>query len=176
MKKKTRASQYKKKTVATFYNPKADQQEPKIPFRDFRWIDPHVIEKVLHSDNYVVWQVNVNKNQILHRIRLQRYKTDTLISDSYQNEELQSDESIVVPQDDLYTIAWETEFEPIFDNPIPYQNPKVIRSREVIENNTPTSPGIQKTSYGQNPIIDPVSDHPTFRGACHSTVNEQNFD
>ena len=53
--------------------PLADHQGSKIPFREFRWIGPYVIEKVLPNDNYIVRNFISNKTQILHRIRLRKY-------------------------------------------------------------------------------------------------------
>ena len=32
----------------------ADHQESKILFRDFRWIGPYLVEKVLPNENYIV--------------------------------------------------------------------------------------------------------------------------
>ena len=55
-----------------------------------------------------------------------------------------------MPQDDLYTVTWEAEFDPNFDNPIPYQNPNVIASRGIIENITPANPRNKKIDDGQN--------------------------
>ena len=34
--------------------PLADHQESKIPFREFRWVGPYVIENVLPNENYIV--------------------------------------------------------------------------------------------------------------------------
>ena len=41
--------------------PLADHQGSKIPFREFRWIGPYVIEKVLPNNNYIVRKLNSNK-------------------------------------------------------------------------------------------------------------------
>ena len=110
-----------------------DHQRSKISFPDFRWIGPLVIEKLLLNDIYVVRPINTNKGQLLHRVRLRQYNSDIPLDDSYQNEKLKLDKNIRIPQDDLYTIARETEFEPIFDNPIPYQDPNGIDWSGLIE-------------------------------------------
>ena len=55
-------------------------------------------------------KLKTNKTQILHRIRLKKFVPNQPLEDSYQNEKLQEDEDIVIPQDDLYTISWETDF------------------------------------------------------------------
>ena len=91
--------------------PLADHQGSKIPFRDFRWIGPYVIEKVLSNKNYNVRKLSCNKTQILHRIRLRKYTTNTEIRYVRPDGNLQADDEIIIPQDDLYNISWETEFE-----------------------------------------------------------------
>ena len=47
---------------------KADHQGSKIPFRDYRWVGPFIIQRVLPNENYIVERLNTNKTQILHRI------------------------------------------------------------------------------------------------------------
>ena len=53
--------------------PNADHQRSKIPFRDFRWVGPFTVQKVLPNKNYIVRQINTNKTQILHRFRLKKF-------------------------------------------------------------------------------------------------------
>ena len=91
--------------------PKADSQGSKIPFRDFRWIGTFVVQKTLPNNNYIVRRLNTNKTQILHRIRLKKFVPNTPLEGKYKEEKLQPDEEIVIPQDDLYTISWEADFE-----------------------------------------------------------------
>ena len=90
---------------------KADNQGSKIPFREYRWIGPYRIEKVLPNDNYIVRRLNTNKTQILHRIRLKKIVPNTPLEDNYAKEKLQPDDEIIIPQDDLYTISWEADFD-----------------------------------------------------------------
>ena len=52
--------------------PLADHQGSEIPFREFRWTGPYVIEKVLPNENYIVRKLSSNKTQILHRIQLRK--------------------------------------------------------------------------------------------------------
>ena len=56
-------------------------------------------------------RLNTNKTQILHRIRLKKFAPNAPLEDKYDGEKLQPDNEIVVPQDDLYTISWEVDFE-----------------------------------------------------------------
>ena len=90
--------------------PLADNQGSKISFREFRWIG-YVIEKVLSNENYILRNLNSNKTQILHRIGLRKYTPNTEISDVRPEGNYQADDEIIIPQDDLYIISWETEFD-----------------------------------------------------------------
>ena len=91
--------------------PKADNQGSKIPFRKYRWIGPYRIEKVLPNDNYIVRRLNTNKTQILNRILLKKFVPNTPLEDKYSKKKLQPDDEIIIPQDDLYTISWEADFD-----------------------------------------------------------------
>ena len=125
--KKAKASPLKEKDYSFILQPKADHQGSKIPFRDFRWIGPYLVEKVLPNNNYIVRKLNTNKTQILHRIRLRIYNPEQPPDDNYQEAQWQSDNNIVVPQDDLFTIAWEAEFGGhLFDIPTIYTDPNTI--------------------------------------------------
>ena len=81
----------------------------KKPLRDFRWIGPYLVEKVLPNNFYIVRKLKTNKTQILHRNRLRKYKPEKPAEDNYLEAQWQSDDNIVIPHDDLYTIAWEAE-------------------------------------------------------------------
>ena len=108
---KAKAAPLQEKDYCFVLQPKADSQGTKIPFRDFRWIGPFVVQKVLPNNKYKVRRLNTNKTQILHRIRLKKFVPNTPLEDKYKEEKLQLDEEIVIPQDDLYTISWEADFE-----------------------------------------------------------------
>ena len=84
--------------------PKADHQGSKIPFKDYSWVGPFLVQKVLPNENYIVRRLNTNKTQILHRIRPKKFVPNQPLQDSFLDERLQSDEEIVIPQDDLYYI------------------------------------------------------------------------
>ena len=70
--KKAKASCLKEKDYCFILPPKTDHQGPKIPFRDFCWIGPYLVEKVLPNNTYIVRKLNTNKTQIIHRNRLQK--------------------------------------------------------------------------------------------------------
>ena len=64
--KKANASKLKQSDYVYILQLKADHQGSKIPFTDFRWIRPYIVEKVLPNNNYVVRKIGTNKRQILH--------------------------------------------------------------------------------------------------------------
>ena len=161
--KKAKASPLKEKDYCFILQPKADHRESKIPFRDFRWIGPYSLEKVLPNNNYIVQKLNTNKTQILHRIRLRNYNPENPPEDNYQETQWQMDDNIVVPQDDVYTIAWEAELGGhLFDIPIIYTDPNAI---DLDENHTQGPDTVivprsyfQDSSDGQNRETCPISD------------------
>ena len=70
---KAKASPLTTEDSCFILNPKADTQATKIPFREFRWVGPYKIEKVLPNNNYIVRRLGTKKTQLLHRIRLRKY-------------------------------------------------------------------------------------------------------
>ena len=70
---KAKAAPLTEKDYRFVLQPKADSQASKIPFREYRWVGPFVIQKVLSNDNYIVRRLTTNKTQILHRIRLKKF-------------------------------------------------------------------------------------------------------
>ena len=56
-------------------------------------------------------RLNLNRTQILHRIRLKKFVPNTPLEDKYTLEKSQPDDKIILLQDDLYTIALEADFE-----------------------------------------------------------------
>ena len=50
--KKRIASKLKQADYVYILQPKADHQGSKMPFTDFQWIGPYIIEKVLPTNNY----------------------------------------------------------------------------------------------------------------------------
>ena len=107
---KAKAAPLKENDYCFVLQPKADHQGSKIPFRDYRWVGPFVVQKVLPNENYIVRRINTNKTQILHRIRFKKFVPNQPLEDNFREQRLQPNEEIVIPQDDLYVIAWETDF------------------------------------------------------------------
>ena len=69
---KAKAAPLKLNDYCFILQPIADHQGSKIPFREYQWTGPYIVEKVLPNDNYLVRKLNSNKTQILHRIRLRK--------------------------------------------------------------------------------------------------------
>ena len=90
-------------------NPKADTQATKIHFREFRWVDPYKVERVLPNNNYIVRRLGTNKTQ-LHRIRLCKYKPQAPLPDNLVRETEWQMEDTLISQDDLYAHTWNTNF------------------------------------------------------------------
>ena len=71
--KKAQASKHKEAEYVYILQPKADHQSSKIPFEEFHWIGPYIIEKVLPNNNYLVRKIRTNKTQVLHQMRMRQF-------------------------------------------------------------------------------------------------------
>ena len=107
---KATAAPLKENEYCFVLQPRADNQGSKIPFRDYRWVGPYIVQKLLPNDNYKVRRINTNKTQMLHRIRLKKFVPNQLLEENFREQRLQPDEEIVIPQGDLYIVTWETDF------------------------------------------------------------------
>ena len=107
---KAKAAPLRQNDYCFILQPAADHEGSKIPFRKYRWTGPYIVEKVLPNENYKVRKPNSNKTQILHRITLPKNEPNTVLRDIRPEGNLQSDDEIIIPQDDLYVITWETNF------------------------------------------------------------------
>ena len=138
---KAKAAPLKQNDYCFILQPIADHQGSRIPFRQYRWIGPYVVEKNLPNENYIVRKLNSNKTQILHRIRLRKYEPNTVLQDVRPEGNLQPDDEIVIPQDDLYVITWETNFgefpNPTEENTIPTNREALDTSNDCADNAGP---------------------------------------
>ena len=145
--KKANASKLKQSDYVYILQPKADQQGSKIPFTDFRWIGPYIIEKVLPNNIYLVRKIGSNKTQILHRMRLRQFTPRQPIPDiPVTPREWQPDPEVTIKHDDLYARAWECEHDkPIFDsdrdNMVKPNSSEVSVRPEEAEDETRSTPG-----------------------------------
>ena len=71
--KNSNASNLKESDYVYVLQPKTNHQGSKIPFTEFRWIGPYIIEKVLPNNNYLVHRIGTNKTQVLHRMRMHQF-------------------------------------------------------------------------------------------------------
>ena len=71
--KKANASKLKEADYVYILQPKADHQGCKIPFTEFRWMGPYVVEKLLSNNNYLVRKNGTDKTQVLHRMRMRQF-------------------------------------------------------------------------------------------------------
>ena len=163
--KKVNASQLKEADYVYILQPKADHQGSKIPFTDFRWIGPYIIENVLPNNKYLVRRIGTNKTQVLHRMRMRHFTPHQPPADiRVKPQEYKSDAEVSLNHDDLNARAWECDYEqPNFnaenDNATPpnlQENPlqSVFSTEE--KRNTPGKP--HACSPEIFPCTDEVSD------------------
>ena len=69
---KARAAPLQEKDYCFVLPLKAETQGSRMPFRDYRWISPFIVQKVFPNNNYIVRRLNTNKSKILHRIKLKK--------------------------------------------------------------------------------------------------------
>ena len=158
---KTNASKLKKADYVFILQLKADHQGSKIPFTDFRWIGPYIIEKVLPNNIYLVRKIGTNKTQILHRMRLRQFTPRQPLPDvPVTQREWQPDSEVVITHDDLYARAWEFEYdEPIFDSD--HSNLAVPSPSEITVRSEQTSDEMRNTKGiipGNSPEMIPQPD------------------
>ena len=100
-------------------------------FCDFRLTGLFYWKKILRISNHIVRNLNTNKTQIQHRIRLRKYNPGNPAEDDYQETQWEIDDNLIVPDDKLNTLALEAEFGwHLSDNPTIYTEP---RARDFME-------------------------------------------
>ena len=108
---KAKAAPLKQNHYCLILQPITDHQGSKILFREYRWTGPYIVEKSYRTKiTYIVRKLNSNKTRSLHRIRLRKYEQNTVLPDIRPEGNWQSDDEIMIPQDDLYLITWENNF------------------------------------------------------------------
>ena len=116
--KKAKASKLKEADYVYILQPKADHQGSEIPFTEFRWMGPYIVEKVLPNNNYLVRKIGTDKTQVLHRMRMRQFTLRQPPADIRVNpQEYKPDPEVSINHDDLYARAWEHHYEqPFFDD------------------------------------------------------------
>ena len=142
---------------------KADQQGSKIPFTDFRWIGPYMVEKVLPNNSNLVQKFGTSKPQVLHCMRLRSF-TARQPDVQTTSQEWKPDPEVILKHFDLYARAWESEYEtPIFYNgqhePDKYNSLKISVRHDLPNDETCTIPGtLQEDSPEILPHTDEIGD------------------
>ena len=115
---KANSSKLKEWQQMYLLQPKAVHQQSEIPCTDFRRIGPYIFEKVSPKNNYLTQNVQLNKIQVLHCMRLRMFTPRQPIPDvQTTSQERKHDPKVILRHDDLYAGAWVSEYEtPIFDN------------------------------------------------------------
>ena len=151
----------KEKDLCFVSQPKADNQGSKILFCDFKWVGPYNVQKAFPNDNDVVRKVNTDKTQSLHRIRLKKCTPNKPITETYQKEKLQPEDDIIIPQDDLYTLTWETDFGNQISENFDTVSPTVSDQLQRYETETAAEPTVTRTRIENelnNPNTNDVND------------------
>ena len=150
--KKANASKLKEADYVYILQPKAHHQGSKIPFTEFRWIGPYIIEKVLPNNNFLVGKIGTNKTQVLHWRRMRQFTNRRPPADiTVKLQEYKSDPEVSLHHDDLYARAWEYDFkQPIFD----------------AENGKAAPPNLQETPLQSDYSTEEISNTPGNPHVC----------
>ena len=128
---KARAAPLKENDYCFVLQPKVDHQGSKLSFRDYRWVGPFLLQKILAYEIYIVCRLITNKTQILHRTRLKKFVQHQQLGDGYREEKLQPDQEIINEQDDFCKITWETDFGDQLETRVNVLNPNYFTCRAV---------------------------------------------
>ena len=96
--------------------PLADHQGSKIPFREFRWTGPYIIEKICQMKTTSPENSILTKHKSYTVLDCENILQIQIYVMSVQREIFQADDEIIIPQDDLYIISWETEYDDLPPN------------------------------------------------------------
>ena len=72
--KKASASKLKQAQNVFVLQPNVSQHGSEVPFTDFCWIGPLIIEKLLLNQNSMVRKIDTNMTQVLHRMKLRQFR------------------------------------------------------------------------------------------------------
>ena len=154
--KKANASKLKQADYVYILQLQAHHEGSKIPFTDFWWIGPYIIEKVLPNKNHLVLKIGTNKTQILQRMRLRQFTPRQPIPDTpITPREIQPEPEVIIKHDDLYARARECEYEkPLFDsdynNLLTPNSPEITVRSEEEANEMRSTPGTVRENFPEN--------------------------
>ena len=92
---KARAAPLKINENCFILQPIADHQASKFPFQEFHCVGPYFDEKVLANKHYIVRKLNSNKTQVLHRICIRKYESNSPLSDVHPERILQPETKLL---------------------------------------------------------------------------------
>ena len=121
--------------------------------KDFRWIGPYIIEKVLPSNNFMVRKTGTNKTQMLHGVRMRQFTPRHHLPDiRITPQERKPVPEVSTKHDDLYARAWECEYDrPNFDaekdNPAPPKSPQTAVRFDISTEGTLNIPETARERY-----------------------------
>ena len=159
--KQANASKFKEAEYLYVVQPKADHQGSEIPFEEFRWIGPYIIDTVLPNNNYLVRKIGTNETQMLHRMWMRQFPPRQPPADiRFTPQEYKPDPDVSLKHDDLHARAWEYDYEQsIFDTeninatpPNSHENPVQSDFSTEEMRNTPS------TAHECSPEIFPQTD------------------
>ena len=181
--KKANASKLKQADYVYVLQPKADHQESKLPFTEFRWFGPYIIAKLLPNNNYLVPKVRTNKTQVLRRMQMRQFTPRQPPADiRITPQEWKPDPEVRLKHDDLYARAWECEYEQlIFDaeskNAVPPNSPEIPLqsdlSTEEMGNTPATAHECSPETFPQTGVLSDVTDTYPDRELDVETSSEQ---
>ena len=145
--KKANASKLKEADYVYILQPKAEHQGSKIPFTEFRWIGPYIIEKVLPNNKYLLRKIGTNKTQVRHRMRMRQFTPRQPPADiTVKPQDYKSDPEMSLHHDDLNARAWEYDYDqPIFvnenDNAVPPNSQEILVQSDFSTEEMRNTPG-----------------------------------
>ena len=141
-------------------HPKANNQGTKLPFKEYLWTGPYIIVKVLPNNNYLIRKLQTNYTQILHRIRLKPCPTDKSLPDKpVLPKDYTPDKEVDVFHDDLYTQAWQSNFDDYTSTTPPFQTEPTITIPESPDD-LPTQTNTPMTGPSDFPVEPNPDEHP----------------
>ena len=101
---------------------------------------------------------------------MKKFTPNKPIADFYQNEKLQPDDEIIIPQDDLYTLAWETDFGNQISENSDTVSPTVSDRAQRYEAETAAESTVTRIRIG-NELINPNTDEVNDKSAQRDAPN-----
>ena len=89
---KAKAATLQEEDNCFVFQPEADSEGSKIPFRDYNGMGPFIVQNILPNKSYIMRGLNTNKTQVSHRIRFKQFVPNAPLEGKYKEQKLQPDE------------------------------------------------------------------------------------